>query len=122
MENACVDAPDRTELAAVNRAAAGAVPAAGGLGDAPVDGQVLQHQADHAVIGLPGDLLQLREVPRPDPLVAPFADRGGPAGAVGDRRIGAAEPEDLDELLEDDAVADPGAVAAQRVRCRSGRP
>jgi hypothetical protein len=42
-------------------------------------------------------------------------DRGGAAGAVGDRLAGAAEPQDLDELLEDDPVADPGPVAAQRV-------
>jgi hypothetical protein len=29
--------------------------------------------------------------------------------------MGAAETQDLDELLEDDPVADPGPVAAQRV-------
>ncbi len=90
------------QLAAVDRARARAFPAAGRLGDAPVDGDVLQDQADDAVIGLPGDLLQVREDPGPDPLVAAFPDRGGTAGAVGDRRIGAAEPQDLDQLFEDD--------------------
>ncbi len=98
------------------RAAARAFPAAGGLGDAPVDGQVLQDQADDPVIGLPGDLLQLAEDPGLDPLVTALADRGGTAGAVGDRRIRAAEPQDLDELFEDDPVGDPRLVTAQRVR------
>jgi len=97
-------------------AAAGAFPAAGGLGDAPVNGEFLQDQADDAVIGLPCDRLQPREDPGLDPLVAAVADRGGAAGAVGDRCIGAAEPQDLDELFEDDPVGDPWLVAAQRVR------
>ena len=74
-----------------------------------------QDQADDAVIGLPGDRVQLREDPGLDPLVAAVADRGGAAAAVGDRGIGAAEPQDLDEFLEDDPVADPRLVAAQRV-------
>jgi hypothetical protein len=77
--------------------------------------RVTQQQADHAVVGVPGDLLQFREDPGPDPLVAALADRGGRAGAVGDRRIRAAEPQDLDQLLEDDPVGDPLPVAAQRV-------
>jgi hypothetical protein len=42
-------------------------------------------------------------------------DRGSRAVAVGDRRIRAAKPEDLDESFEDDPVADPPLVAAQRV-------
>ena len=108
--------PFHAQLAAVDRAPARAFPAAGGLGDAPVDGQVLQDQADDPVIGLPRDLLQLAEDPGLDPLVAAFADRGGTAGAVGDRRVRAAEPQDLDELFEDDPVGDPRLVTAQRVR------
>src|ERR1700761_9305352 len=51
------------------RAAARAFPAAGGLGDAPVDCQVLQDQADDPVVWLPRDLLQLAEDPGLDPLV-----------------------------------------------------
>ena len=90
--------PLHAELAAIDGAAAGALPAAGGLGDAPVDGQVLRDQADDAVIGLPRDRLQLAEDPGLGPLAALFPDRGGSAGAVGDRRIGAAEPQDLDEF------------------------
>jgi hypothetical protein len=44
--------PFHAQLAAVHRAAARAFPAAGGLGDAPVDGEFLQDQADDPVIGL----------------------------------------------------------------------
>ena len=65
--------------------------------------------------GLPGDRLQVREDPGLDPLVAAFPDRGGSAGTVGDRRIGAAKAQDLDEFLEDDPVAYPRLVAAQQV-------
>src|SRR5262249_15931323 len=107
---------------AVHRAAPGAGPAARGLRDAPVDGQLLQDQADDAVIGLPGDLLEPGEDPGPDTLIAPFPDGGGRAGAVRDRLIRAAEPQDLDEFLEDDPVRDPRPVAAQRVSAVIDRP
>jgi hypothetical protein len=107
--------PFHALFAAVDRAGAGAVPAAGSLGDAPVDGDVGQGQADDPVIGLPRDLLQRAEDPGLDPFVAAVPDRGGTAGAVGDRRVRAAEPQDLDELFEDDPVGDPRLVAAQRV-------
>jgi hypothetical protein len=73
------------------RSTACALPAAGRLGDAPVDGQFLQHQAGHAVVGVAGCLLQLREDARLDPLVAALADGGGAAGAVGDGLVRAAE-------------------------------
>ncbi len=55
----------------------------------------LQQEVGHAVIGFLGDVLQLPEDPGPDPLAAPFPDRGGRAGAVDDRRGLAAEPQDL---------------------------
>ena len=110
------EGPFHAQLAAVDRAAPGALAAAGGLGDAPVDGNVGQGQADDAIVGFPGDLFQVGEDPGPDPLVAAVPDRGGPAGAVGDRGIRAAEPQDLEELFEDDPVGDPRFVAAQRVR------
>jgi hypothetical protein len=103
------------QLAAVDRAAAGALAAAGGLGDAPVDRDFLQDQADDPVVRLPRDLHQLAEDPGLDPLIAAVPDRGGTAGAVGDRRIGATEPQHLDELFEDDPVGDPRLVAAQRM-------
>jgi hypothetical protein len=104
------------QLAAVDGAAAGVFPAARSLGDTPVDGEILQDQADDALIGLPCDRLQLREDPGLDPLVAAAPDPGGAARSVGDRGIGAAEPQDLDQLFEDHPVGDPRLVAAQRVR------
>ena len=42
--------PFHAQLAAVDRSTARAFPAAGGLGDAPVDGDVLQDQAEDPVI------------------------------------------------------------------------
>ena len=42
--------PFHAQLAAVDRAAAGALAAAGGLGDAPVDRDFLQDQADDPVV------------------------------------------------------------------------
>jgi hypothetical protein len=90
-------------------------PAPGSLGDAPVDGDFLQDHAHDAVIRLQRDLLQPREDPGLDPFAAPFPDRSGRAGAVGDRLIRAAEPQDLHQFFEDDPVADPRPVAAQRV-------
>ena len=70
--------PFHAGLAAGQRGSAGAFPAAGRLRDAAVDRELLQGQADDPVIGLAGDLLQLREDPGPDPLAAALADRGGP--------------------------------------------
>jgi hypothetical protein len=58
--------------------------------------------------GVPRDLFYPGEDPGLDPLAAPFPDRGGRARAVGNRHIGAAKPQDLDQLLEDDLVLDPG--------------
>jgi hypothetical protein len=81
-------------LAAVHGAAACAFPAAGRLGDAAVDRQFLQQQADDAVVGVQRDLLEAGEDPGLDPLVTAGADRGGRAGAVGDRLVRAAEPQD----------------------------
>jgi hypothetical protein len=70
-------------------------PPPGGLGDAAVHGDVVEQQADDAVVGVQGDLLELREDPEVDPLVAAVADRGCRAGAVGDALVGAAEPQHL---------------------------
>ena len=41
--------------------------------------------------------------------------RGGRARPVGDPPVGAAEHQDLDQLLEDHPVGDAGAVAPERV-------
>jgi hypothetical protein len=80
------------------------------------------HQARDAVIGLLGDRVQVREDPGLDPFVAAVPDRGRTAGTVGDRRIRAAEPQDLDQLFGDDPVRDPRLVAAQRVGGVIDRP
>src|SRR5512142_1169344 len=79
--------PFHAQFPAVDRAAARASPAPRGLGDAPVYGDFFQDQADDAVIGVLRDPPEPAEDPGLDPLVAAFPDRGGTAGAVGDRRI-----------------------------------
>jgi hypothetical protein len=53
--------------------------------------------------------------PGGDPLVAAAAKRGRRADGVGDAPVAAAEDQQLDELVEHDAVGDALAVAAQRV-------
>ena len=113
--------PLHAQFPAVNRAAAGALAAAGRFGDAAVNGEFLQDQADDAVIAVPGDLLQPGEDPCPDPLVAAFPDSGSRAGAIRDRLIRAAEPRDLDQLFKDDPVSDPRLVAVQRMRGSTDR-
>lgn len=72
-------------------------------------------ETDDAVVDTERDLLQLREHAQAYPLVAAVADRGGRAGGVCDRFVRAAEPEDLEQFLEDEPVADPASVAAQRM-------
>ncbi len=64
-------------LAAVHRAPAGALAAARSFGDAAVDGDFLQDQADGTVIGFQRDLLEPGEDPRRDLFIAAGADRGG---------------------------------------------
>jgi hypothetical protein len=51
-----------------------------------------------------------------DPLVAAATQRAGRAGLVGDALVGAAEHQNLKQLVEHDPVRDARAVAAQRVR------
>jgi hypothetical protein len=95
--------------------APGHLAAAGGFGDRAVDGDLVEDEADDPVVGLQRDLLEPGEDAEPDPLVATVADRGGRAGRVGDRLVGAAEAQQLQHLVEDDPVSDAWAVAAQRM-------
>jgi hypothetical protein len=81
----------------------------------PVHHQVLQFQAEHMVVGGQHRQAELVGHPGGDPLVTAAAQRGRRAGGVGDAPIAAAEHQYLDELVEDDAVGDAGAVAAQRM-------
>jgi hypothetical protein len=102
-------------LAAVHRAGPGNLAAAGRLGGAPVHRQLLQLQAEHAVVAGQHRQAQPLGHPGADPLVAPAPQRGRRAGGVGDAPVAAAEHQDLDELVKDDPVGDAAAVAAQRV-------
>ena len=96
-------------------------PPPGAFGDAPVDGDVVEQQPDDAVVGLAGDPGQLGEHPESDPLVAAVPDGGRRAGGVGDRLVGAAEPQHLDQLVEHDPIRDPAAVTAPRMSGDIGR-
>jgi hypothetical protein len=82
-------------FAPVDRRWAGDLAATGGLGDAAVHGDLVEQQPDDAVVGVQRDLLELREHPELDPLVAAIADGGRRAGAVGDALVGAAESQHL---------------------------
>lgn len=108
-------------LAAVHRGPARGLSATGGLDDAPIHGQVRKLDADDAVVGLQAGLLELFEDPGIDPLVPPAPEGGGRAGAIGDLLVRGPEHDDLDELVEHDAVGYPGPVAAQRVGVDDGR-
>ena len=63
-------------LAPIDRGRAGALAATGGCGDARVHGNLVQYQADDAVVGVQGDLRELGEQPGLDPFVAAVADCG----------------------------------------------
>ena len=108
-------------LATIDRAPPGHLSAAGRLGDAAVHHDVIELQTDEPVVTILGDLGQLVHHPENDPLVAAAAQGGGRTAGVRDAPVGAAEYGDLDELVEDEAVGDPGAVAAQRVAPRACR-
>jgi hypothetical protein len=84
--------------------------------------------ADHAAVGqqLPAGLVVIagvqvnRELPRQradpaegDPLVPAAAQRGRRTGVIGDAAVAAAKHQDLDELVENDAVREALAVAAK---------
>jgi hypothetical protein len=102
-------------LAAVHRAAASDLAAAGRLGDAAVDGQGVQRQPDHAVVGGKDQQVQPLAQPERDPLIPAAPQGGGRAGSVLDAAVAAAKDQHLDELVEDDLVGDAPSVAAQRV-------
>jgi len=76
---------------------------------------VIKGQADDAVVGLAGDAGQRGEHAQADPLVTAGPQGRGRAGGVGDRVVGAAEPQYLNQLVEHDPVADPAAVTAPRM-------
>lgn len=109
-------------FAPVNRGASRGFTASGSFGGGPVNGDLVQYQADDAIVGGQGDLLELGEDAQADPLTPAASERGGRAGGVGDGLVGAAEPQDLQQLVEDDPVADPQTVTAQRMGRIVDRP
>jgi len=74
---------------------------------------VLQRQAEQPVIGGQHQQAYLLGQAEGDPLVAAAAQGGRRAGGVRDAPVAAAEHQDLDELVEHDAVGDALAVAAE---------
>jgi hypothetical protein len=108
-------------FAAVDRAGPGDLAAAGCLGGAAVDRQVLQLQAEQLVIGTQHQQAQLLGKAQGDPLVAAATQGRGRAGVIGDPAVAAAEHQHLDELVEHDPVRNPGPVAAERVLDLTGR-
>ncbi len=66
--------PFHALFAPVHRGRTGDLAAAGGFGDAPVDGDVVEQQANDAVVGLAGDPGQLGEHPERDPFIAAVPD------------------------------------------------
>src|SRR5215218_3312676 len=105
------DAP----FAAIHRACARLRPSAWSLRYAPVDRHVEKLQADEAVVCSQGDLLQSVHQTGLHPLVTPAPYSGSRTRLVGYAPVGAAEDEDLYELLEDHPIGDAGSVAAERV-------
>jgi hypothetical protein len=107
-------------LAPIHRAGPGDLAAAGRLGDTAIHRQVLQLQAVHAVIGGQRQAVPLVGHAQGDPLIPAAAQGGGRAGVVGDPAVAAAKDQDLDELVEDDAVGNAVAVAAEGVMDLAG--
>jgi len=87
---------------------------------ASVDGDVVQVQPDHRVVGGRRQRGQLDEEAGVDRLVATTAQRGGRDGLVGDALVAGPEHEGGDEVVEDAGVGDTGAVAAQGVGVGAG--
>ncbi|GAA4060895.1 hypothetical protein GCM10022233_37820 [Streptomyces shaanxiensis] len=102
-------------LASVHRGTSGCFATARGLGDGAVDSYLVEGEADGTVVGVERDVFQAHEDAQAYPFITTVADRRRRTAGVGDRLIGAAEPEDLQQLVEDNPVADPAPVAAQRV-------
>lgn len=109
-------------FASVDRGWARDLAAARGFGDAPVHRDVLEQQADDAVVGLQRDCLQLGEDLEFGPLVAAVADRARGAGAVRDPLVGTAEPQHLHQLVEHDPIWDPATMTPQRMGRVEHRP
>jgi hypothetical protein len=96
--------------------APGDLASTGGLGDAPIDRDVLQDQTHDAVVGIQRDLCERNENSCSDPLVTTGTDRARRARRVRDALVGTPEPQHLQKFVENDPIADPAAMTPQRMR------
>jgi hypothetical protein len=108
-------------LRPVHRALAGALPTAGRLGEASVDRDVGQIQADQPFVGGQHRGAQGVEDSSGDPLIAPAAQRGGRARRIAQPFVAAAEDQRGDDLVEHDAVVDAPPVTTQRMPVHARR-
>jgi hypothetical protein len=109
------DGPFGALFAPINGAAAGHLAAAGRLGDRPVGSEIVEVQADHAVVGVEAEPQQLLADPGLGPLGQPSPDRAIRAARAGQAFIAGAVHQRGDHVVEHDPVRDPAAVAAPRV-------
>jgi site-specific DNA recombinase len=102
-------------LAPIDRRPPGHLATARGLGDAAVDGQVVQLQADHPVVRLQRQGVHLLAHTRCRPLLEPPPDRRVRAGRARDPLVSRPVHQRGDHVLEHHPIRDPTAVAAQRM-------
>ena len=107
--------PFRALLAPVDRAAAGDLAPARGLGDRPVDRQIVEVQADHLVVAGQRGPQHLLTDPGVGPVVESAADGAVRAAGRGDAFVAAAVHQRGDHMVEHDPVGDPAAVTPPRV-------
>ena len=102
-------------FAAVHRGAAGDLTPAGGLGDAPVHGQLVEVEPDDLVVGGQADPQQRGPVSGVGPLVAAAAHGPVRAARRGQALVAAAVDERADQMVEHDPVGDAAAMTPPRV-------
>jgi hypothetical protein len=100
-------------FATVDRAWAGGLAAVGRLGDAPVHGEVLQVQAEQAIVGGHGELEEQVVDAGGDPFVA-AAQGARRAGLVDDALVGAANTKTCSSLSKTTRSGDAESMAAKR--------
>lgn len=100
-------------FATVDRGAAGPVPTTWGLGDRAVSADVCQVEADHAVIGVQREFVELFAQPGLGPQVQASADRAVRALVGGYPFVPGSMDQRGDEQFEHDPVRDPAAVATE---------